>query len=229
MEIYRKIFIDKAHREKHLTKIQNKYMKPDVVNQAREAFFMFDVDGTGELEMDEFKKVLESVGVTFDVQSWEGVVKELSEACDDGNRDNKVTFDEFLHFFRKFLSNDGDKSKLKKKCNRKLSKRETEEAHARFESLDKDGSGTLDKAELRPLLDSLNVSLGEEQFAHLVENIIAKGDGQAEGEKDGVLDFKEFLYFYKRCLRSADAQQKWEEKIAVRYQNEEMNYACGLD
>ena len=41
------------------------------------------------------------------------------------------------------------------------------------------------------------------QFAHLVENIIAKGDGQAEGEKDGVLDFKEFLYFCEYALGSA--------------------------
>lgn len=86
----------------------------------------------------------------------------------------------------------------------------------------------MDKAELRPLLDMLNCKLGEEQYAHLIENIIEKGDGQDGGTKDGVLDFKEFLYFYKRCLRSAEAQRKWEEKIQVRYASEEMNYLIGL-
>jgi len=83
-------------------------------------------------------------------------VKEITEACDDGKHDDKVTFDEFLHFYRKFLGSDEDKAKLKKKVNKKLNKKEYEEAHKKFTELDKDGNGTLDKKEFRNLLETLS-------------------------------------------------------------------------
>ena len=38
----------------------------------------------------------------------------------------------------------------------------------------------------RPLLNELNVRLGEEQFDHLVGNIIEKGDGQDGGPADSI-------------------------------------------
>ena len=253
-----------------MEKVKNKYMKPDAVKEAREAFFAHDLDGSGEIEMGEFKKVLEQIGVKFTSDQWEGVLKEVAEACDDGKHDDKVTFDEakmhgqgplrwmahivlcvrwqFLHFYRKFLGSDEDKKKLKKKVNKKLNKVEYDEAHKQFcevpcalssirmthpvrWQLDKDNSGTLDKAELRPLLDRLQVSLSTEQYDALVEHVLKTADGQDGGASDGVLDFTEFLYFYKRCLRSSDAVKKWEEKVQLRYNGpnaDQMNYEMGL-
>ena len=225
------IFIDKAQREKHATKVKNKYMGADAVKAARESFFAYDLDGSGEIEMIEFKKLLEQVGVKFTSDLWDGVLKEIAASCDDGKHDDKVTFDEFLHFYRQFLGSDEDKKKLKKKVNKKLGKIEYDDAHRRFCELDLDKSGTLDKAELRPLLDLLQVSLSAEQYEALVDHVLATADGQDGGASDGVLDFTEFLYFYKRCLRSRDAVKKWEEKVQVRYNGanaEQMNYEMGL-
>jgi len=54
-------------------------MKPDAVKAAREAFFANDLDGSGEIDMDEFKKVLQEVGVVFKSDMWESVVKEIND------------------------------------------------------------------------------------------------------------------------------------------------------
>jgi len=35
----------------------HRYMKPDVVKHARELFFNHDIDGSGEIEQEEFKTV----------------------------------------------------------------------------------------------------------------------------------------------------------------------------
>lgn len=174
------------------------------------------------------KKVLEEAGAKLDADGWQQVVTELmedEESNDDKkNFEIKVSFDEYLQFYRRFLCSDESVVSLKKRVKRKLSKAESEIAQQKFAALDKDNSGTLDKAELKPLIQSLNVSLTDEQFNHVVANVLEKGDGN----NDGVLDFEEFLYFYKRCLRSSDACKKWEEKLQVRYQDPELNYLAGL-
>jgi len=223
MEVYRKIFMDKAHREKHIKKIQKKYMKPDDVKAAREAFFAYDLDSSGEIELEEMKKVLEECGVKLDADGWKQVVQEICDSCDD-DHDGKVSFDEFLHFYRKHLSGGDQQKKLKKKVNRKLKKDEEMEAMDKFYELDKDGSGSLDKTELKGLVENLGLDLTSEQYETLVANVFDKGD------KDGdqLLDFEEFLYFYKRCLRGEDARRKWTEKVKLRYQDEALNYQCGL-
>jgi len=146
----------------------------------------------------------------------------------------KVDFDEFLHFYRKFMVGDDNQKSLKKKVGKKLTEAEVAEAKKLFDATDSAGNsnGLLEKEELLPLIKTLGVGVSEEQYSLIVANVIEKGDKNG----DGCLDFEEFLYFYKRCLTSAEAQAKWAQKLQLRYHGSgdakadaKKNYEAGID
>merc|ERR1711907_197285 len=227
MKLFRKIFVDKMRQKTHAKKATAQFMKADFVEQQRALFFSYDLDGSGKIDSEEFKNAMEKMGHNMDSDSWKDVVAELKV---DGDHDGLITFDEWLHFARKFLGDDKAQRKLRKRVKQELSKLQEAEAWEKFYEYDRDGSGYLEASELREMLGELQLQLTDEQWTALTNNVIDKADhADSIGTQDGQLDFQEFLYFYRKCLRGEDARQSWKESVQARYANEDLNFLSGLD
>lgn len=61
----------------------------------RESFESFDKDKSGQLDLDEVVKLAESLGAKTTKKDLEALFKSI-----DANRDNKLSFDEFLAWYR---------------------------------------------------------------------------------------------------------------------------------
>jgi len=229
MKLFRKIFVDKVRQANHSKKMQNQFMNDALIQEQRELFFRYDEDNSGEIELGEFRKALESEGkLKVDDDHWEDVIAELKV---DEDHDGKITFDEWLHFARKFLGEKNQSGKkLQKKVKHELSKVQEAEAWEKFYQYDVDGSGHLDTCELRQLLAEVQLEFTDEQWEHLFKDILNKAEESGKGEKqDGKLDFQEFLYFYKKCLRGEKARKSWKEKLDIRHAKAETNFLQGFD
>ena len=66
----------------------------------KQAFSMFDRDGSGLITADEIKMVL-GVGKKFSESVWEAAVKEV-----DQNSDGKISFEEFEMMMNRFITNE---------------------------------------------------------------------------------------------------------------------------
>jgi len=79
VKMFREIFMDKHKREEHKKKVRSKFMSPDDVKKAREAFFQYDKDSSGEIDVEELKTVLVDLGClkNGDTAGWEGVLREV--------------------------------------------------------------------------------------------------------------------------------------------------------
>jgi len=78
-----------------------------------------------------------------------------------------------------------------------LTDEETAEAKAQFSKYDKDNSGTIDRAELKELLQ---VSLGKKMGPAMVERYVNSQMQLADKDGSGSIDFQEFLTVYKGMI-----------------------------
>jgi calmodulin len=96
-------------------------LPPERIAELREAFSLFDKDGSGSISMSEMKMVLLSLGV----EPTDEDLKEIIEEFDSDNN-NEIEFDEFVNIMaNKFSKTDNEKMYMtvcpkKRKSLRKL-------------------------------------------------------------------------------------------------------------
>jgi len=223
MKLFRKVFVDKTRQKQHVKKASNKVMKAEVVEKQREIFFRFDLDNSGKIELEEFRTVMsQEYKVELDDDAWREVVHEIGV---DQDGDSAITFDEWLHFARKFLIPEAGLKKLRKRVKKELTKHQEAHAWEKFYQYDKDGSGSLDRNELRAMLEEMELQLTDEQWEALIGSVIDKADAK-NNSTDQLMDFEEFLYFYRKCLRGEGARRAWRDSVVNRYQQAEFDF-CG--
>merc|ERR1719386_610523 len=136
----------------------------------KEAFQCIEANGDGKVSLEEFIKVMSEVGV--DPQTSERIFNKY-----DDDRSGELNKEEFYSYVLKGVGDiksiikDGQKGEDKIKDS--------------FRQWDQDGSGSISKAELERVLTALNPSFTKKDIAAIIK--------QADKNKDGVIDYDEFV------------------------------------
>jgi calmodulin len=114
---------------------------------------------TGRIELDELQKVMKKLGQN----PTEAELVEMINSVDD-NGDNEIDFNEFLVLMKSRISEtDADPDK------------ELRDAFAVF---DTDGSGSIDRKELKKLMKKLGQALSDGELEAMMDEVDTDGDGE---------------------------------------------------
>ena len=140
----------------------------------RQAFKFFDKDGSGQIDYDELKEVLDR----FNIHPDEKEFKELMEKYD---QDKSGDID-YYEFIGTLMPTDAQVSAAKQK---EVLKKARETIGVRFNSLrgafrkmDADGNGYLDLDEITKMAKAENLGLNKHEVAALTKQMDADGDGK---------------------------------------------------
>lgn len=136
----------------------------DEIAEFKEAFAMFDLDGSGAIETHELREVLDKLGEPATDEE----IQEMIELVDE-NGDNEIDFEEFLTLMRLRMGESGDDAEANLK--------------AVFDIFDADKSGYIDRDEMRRLMKKLAQDLNEEEISAIMEEVDTDGDGEISFEE----------------------------------------------
>ncbi|GAX22414.1 hypothetical protein FisN_14Hh027 [Fistulifera solaris] len=137
----------------------------------RDAFRMFDLDGGGTIETHELKQVITQLGDNPTDEEIDDMIIAV-----DTNGDGEIDFEEFLALMRLRMGESGDDA----------------ETHLRevFDMFDADGSGCIDRNEMRTLMKKLAQDLTEEEITLIMDEVDTDGDGEISFEEFKMLVIK---------------------------------------
>ena len=164
--IQRKFFQRRARRHGK----PDPYPRPDpdlddvAIESFQSAFALFDKDGSGAINADELGTVMRSLGETpTDAE----VIKMVQEVDESG--DGEIDFDEFCGMMRKKMKESNEEEELK----------------AAFRCFDKDGSGTIEQAELRAIMTTLGQKMTDAEVDEMWK--------EADNDGSGTIEYREFV------------------------------------
>ena len=129
----------------------------DRIEELREHFHIFDLNGSGWIEKDDLQQALAILGQPSD----DDEVNKLLTAYDT-NLDGRVSFDEYIAWNRQLF---------------------VDEMTTKFNEMDEDGSGTLDKVELKKIALELGFGVTEEELDDLTYEMDINQDGNIDVEE----------------------------------------------
>ena len=127
------------------------------VAELKQAFALFDMDGSGEVSTDELGTVLETLGQKV---TEEELVQIIAEVDQDGG--GSVDFDEFVDLMSSRMSENNEEYDIIDV----------------FKVFDQDGSGYITAAELRHVMMNLDEELTDQEIDDLILDADVDGDGQ---------------------------------------------------
>merc|ERR1712137_855908 len=137
-----------------------RYARPglssDEVAEMKEAFDLFDNDGSGAISVNELTSAMKSLG--FDVKH-AVVYNMVSDLDSDGS--GEIEFDEFLEVMTAKISDKNTK----------------EEIDRVFKLFDKDRNGTLEADDLSRVCKELGEEMSEEDVREVIQRADLDGDG----------------------------------------------------
>ncbi|ABP00426.1 predicted protein [Ostreococcus lucimarinus CCE9901] len=142
------------------------YLTRAQVQEFKEAFDIFDVDGGGTITAEELGEVMKSLGQKPTRAQLEAMVREI-----DADGDGAIDFPEFLTMMLRKM-NEGDPER---------------ELRDVFTVFDKDQSGTISADELKSVMKVIGEKLTEQE----IEDAIRLADTTGDGE----VDYDEFIAF----------------------------------
>ena len=142
------------------------YLTRAQVQEFKEAFDIFDVDGGGTITAEELGEVMKSLGQRPTRAQLEAMVREI-----DADGDGAIDFPEFLTMMLRKM-NEGDPER---------------ELRDVFTVFDKDQSGTISADELKSVMKVIGEKLTEQE----IEDAIRLADTTGDGE----VDYDEFIAF----------------------------------
>ncbi|XP_037927631.1 calmodulin-A-like [Teleopsis dalmanni] len=150
------------------------------LDEIKEAFNLFDINGDGAISTAELGIVMRSLGEN----PTEAEVQDLINEIDvDGSGD--IGFTEFLNLMsRKFLDHE-------------------EEVREAFKVFDKDGDGFIEFDEMKLVLENMGFNLNEHEFDDLIHGVDIDLDGKIDFEEfDVLMSAKD----YKRAHLNFDSE-----------------------
>lgn len=119
---------------------------------------------SGTIDFDELKHVMTELGQDPTYEE----IEEMIFACDT-NGDGEIDFDEFLNLIRLSMGEDGGNA----------------EEHLRdvFDLFDVDGSGYIDRDDMRLLMKRLAQDLTDDEITSIMEEVDTDGDGKISFEE----------------------------------------------
>jgi Ca2+-binding EF-hand superfamily protein len=139
---------------------------PSQLEEAREAFEMYDKDRDDMITTAELIHALRALGYNANQVILERI-REMELESDDGV--GKLSFDEFLDFIVMYIRYTFS----------------TDDMLEDFKRIDVDNDGKITKIELRSYLESLKIPLSNDEIDEIVN--------AADLDKDGSIDYKEFV------------------------------------
>ncbi|KAL7572725.1 hypothetical protein ACA910_008995 [Epithemia clementina (nom. ined.)] len=130
----------------------------------RDAFAMFDRDGSGSIERSELKDVMTEFGDPPTKEEIDEMILLVDE-----NGDGEIDFDEFLTLMRLRMGESGEDAE--------------QNLRDVFNIFDADGSGYIDRHEMRLICAKLAQDLTEEEIGELIEVVDKDGDGEISFEE----------------------------------------------
>ncbi|XP_060577950.1 calmodulin-A-like isoform X2 [Ruditapes philippinarum] len=138
-------------------------LSPEQVVEFREAFKLFDKDGSGTISTKELGIVMKTLG---DPKSDAQLAKIIAEVDADGN--GEIDFNEYLEMMANRISDNGSADHIREA----------------FKVFDKDGKGYLTADELRHIMTNLGERLPDEEVDEMLSIVDADGNG--------CIDYEEF-------------------------------------
>ena len=142
-------------------------LTPEQLAEYKEAFALFDKDGSGTISGQELGQVMRSLGQIPTNSELEDMVMEV-----DSNGNGEIDFPEFCELMGKMNGSRGSKEQ------------QEEMLRDAFKVFDKDGGGSISSAELRHVLTNLGDKLTDEE----VDEMMREADMDGNGE----IDYDEF-------------------------------------
>jgi calmodulin len=136
----------------------------------KEAFDMFDKDGSGMISVEEIYRVMKNMGNEMTRDEIKEMISDLDE---DGS--GEIDFEEFITFMQRTVTSE------------EISE---EEAVIRaFQTFDRDGNGWLSCDEFKYILTSLGDKFSEDEVMEIFK--------EADLNHDGKIEYREFVDFWK--------------------------------
>ena len=157
------------------TNVRELDIPEEELEEYREAFNLFDKDGSGSISPDEFIKVLKNLGQKVTKDEARKICEELDQ---DGS--GSVEFEEFVSYMKKIKAQDEEQVD------------EEDPVVKAFKTFDKNKDGTISIEEFRFIL----CRLGDEKdrFSQDECDEIFR---EADLNRDGSLDYKEFVKYWR--------------------------------
>jgi Ca2+-binding EF-hand superfamily protein len=146
--------------------IQKAKLTPTQLDEAREAFEMYDKDHDDMITTVELILALRALGYNANQVILERI-REMELESDDGV--GKLSFDEFLDFIVLYIRYSFS----------------TDDMLEDFKRIDVDNDGKITKIELQNYLESLKIPFSNDEINEIVN--------AADLDKDGSIDYKEFV------------------------------------
>jgi centrin-1 len=140
----------------------------DEVLEIKEAFDLFDTDGSGTISTEELRKALQNLGIDARNQTLLNMMSDL-----DKDRSGSIDFDEFISMMTAQMSDTDSREDLRKVYNLFLG--------------DDSGSRVNNKIQLQHLkrvARELNEAMSDEELLEMIT--------RADLDRDGAVDFEEF-------------------------------------
>lgn len=140
-------------------------LSEEQVAEFKEAFNLFDKDGSGAIDIDELAEVMKSLGQNPTRSELQAMIDEVDESGE-----GEIDFDEFLMMMAKALTKEVDSKEEMMKC---------------FKVFDKDGSGEIAREDLHHIIATMAEKLTEDEIKDFID--------EADKDGDGSIDYEEFI------------------------------------
>ncbi|KAJ3276603.1 Centrin-1 [Terramyces sp. JEL0728] len=170
-EDYMDTLDNKAEKKPSKPKFQHKQneLTPDQKQEIREAFDLFDTDGSGTIDVKELKVAMRALG--FEPKK-EEIKKMMVEVDKSGT--GKIDFNEFLELMTQKMAEKDSKEEILKA----------------FKLFDDDDTGAISFKNLKRVAKELGEGLTDEELQEMID--------EADRNGDGVIDQEEFLRIMKK-------------------------------
>ena len=137
-----------------------KYERPglteDEIEEIKEAFDLFDTDGSGQIDPKELKAAMQSLGFEAKNQTIFQMISDL-----DKNKSGTIEFEEFLDMMTARMSDKDTREDINKV----------------FRLFDDDNTGTISIRNLRRVARELGETMTDDELQEMVDRADSNGDG----------------------------------------------------
>jgi centrin-1 len=157
-----------VRKEFNARRYEKNGLTEDEVLEIKEAFDLFDTDGSGTISTEELRKALQNLGIDAKNQTLLNMMADL-----DKDRSGSIDFDEFISMMTAQMSDTDSREDLRKVYNLFLG--------------DDAGSRVNNKIQLQHLkrvARELNEAMSDEELLEMIT--------RADLDRDGAVDFEEF-------------------------------------
>ncbi|XP_063725495.1 uncharacterized protein LOC134853428 [Symsagittifera roscoffensis] len=149
----------------------------DIETELKDVFKLFDRNNQGYISFGDLKKCLQMLSINLPDDKIQNMMREASSG-----QDGRVYYDDFRYMY--FCYPDKiEKRDFIEMAKRNLTKLETEEMREVFDDFDTDGSGTVNIAELRDMLELLGQKVTESELKKMMGEVDVDGSGEVTFEE----------------------------------------------